>query len=74
MSKPCNDDSCDGGHCTRCGGHFFDFYSEDKMCDMCKMEIEQERQYEQRDTPLAEQLDDDQGVSDQFNPVNGEMD
>ncbi len=40
----CNDDSCDGAHCRRCGGHFLDFYNTDlKYCQSCEQEIEFER-------------------------------
>jgi hypothetical protein len=39
------------------------------------IEANRMRQELERDTPLGELLDDlDQGVSDSFNPISGEMD
>lgn len=36
MSKPCLDDSCDGSHCSVCGGHFVDFHNHNlTICDQC---------------------------------------
>ena len=34
-AKACLDDSCDGGHCSVCGSHFFDWYSCEGICDSC---------------------------------------
>lgn len=43
MSKPCQDDSCDGSHCRKCGGHFLDFYTTATLCSSCEMEEEFQR-------------------------------
>jgi hypothetical protein len=45
-----------------------------RFCEACLSDDPRFYPGEERDTPLAELLDDDQGVSDQFNPVSGEMD
>lgn len=37
-SRKCEDDSCDGAHCTKCGGHFADFYHGGPVCLACSVE------------------------------------
>ena len=36
----CWDDSCDGGHCSKCGCHFME-WSARGICQSCQIEIEQ---------------------------------
>ena len=46
--KPCLDDSCDGSHCTICGGHFIDFYQTARTtCTTCA-DLEPDQQLEMR--------------------------
>lgn len=40
----CQDDSCDGSHCRKCGGHFMDFYTSATICSSCEMEEAQKNQ------------------------------
>lgn len=39
-TKQCFDDSCDGGHCAKCGCHFL-VWGERGICDGCKMTMDQ---------------------------------
>ena len=66
--KPCQDGSCDGSHCRKCGCHFADFYTTEKICDECQMEFEQRAETE-RETPLGEQIEEQGEILD---PISGE--
>jgi uncharacterized protein (DUF983 family) len=71
-ARRCKCDGCEHNRCPKCGAHTLGWLDTFQMCNHC--ELEEESRPLERDTPLAELLDDDQGISDQFNPISGEMD
>lgn len=56
----CNDDSCDGSHCRRCGGHFFWFYSSATICSEC-ISVELQAEVNAERVELAEQAMENEG-------------
>jgi hypothetical protein len=47
LERTCLDDSCDGSHCSCCGGHFFDFYLHTharQQCSSCETLEEDEEE------------------------------
>ena len=88
QARRCQGDDCEAYHCPTCGAHPLGGLDTFQRCQSCELEEEwfrqeqegrdavaaAERAEEVRETPIGEFYEDmDQGVSDSFNPVSGEM-
>jgi len=50
---PCLDDSCDGSHCSVCGGHMADWYTTRKICSDCADLSPEEQEQKAKETQKA---------------------